>query len=284
MPELPEVETVARGMDAKLRGRVFESVLLARSDVVRGDPAPLCALLRDRRVVRAYRRGKRIVVEIDNGYRLIFHLGMSGQLTVAPASEAIEPHKHLRIGLANSDEELRYRAPRRFGGIWCVNGVNGPHIGRRLSPLGAEPLAISFEEFAALLKRPKQIKALLLDQQLLSGMGNIYCDEALFRAKIHPQRIAAKLRKDKAAALYEAMRDVLAEAIAARGSSIRDYRDADSEAGGFQRFHRVYNRTGKPCSVCGAPIVRLIAAGRSTHVCPRCQRRARPRSASAQLS
>lgn len=275
MPELPEVETVARGMDAKLRGRVFASVLLARSDVVRGDRAPLCALLRDRRIDRVSRRGKRIVVEIDNGYRLIFHLGMSGQLTVAPASEAIEPHTHLRISLVGTADELRYRDPRRFGGVWCINGSNDSHIGRRLSPLGAEPLAISFEEFAALLQRPKQIKALLLDQQLLCGMGNIYCDEALFRAKVHPQRIAAKLRKDKVAALYRAMRDVLAAAIAARGSSIRDYRDADSKAGGFQRFHRVYNHAGKPCPVCGARIVRLVAAGRSTHVCPRCQRRGR---------
>jgi formamidopyrimidine-DNA glycosylase len=276
MPELPEVETVARGLKAQLCGRTLGNVHLMRSDTVHGEPGPLCAMIRGRTVRRVHRRGKRVVIELTGGCELIIHLGMSGQLTVVPAGAPVGTHTHLRIVIPAADRELRYRDPRRFGGVWLLAG--GPtHIGRRLSSLGREPLELTLPEFRSLLRRRRQIKALLLDQSVISGLGNIYCDEALYRARIHPLASADRLRIDRVRGLLQAIRRVLRSAIRARGSSVRDYRDAGGAEGGYQRQHQVYGREGRPCPRCRTGIVRILVAGRSTHICPRCQqRRTRP--------
>jgi len=276
MPELPEAETVARGLDRAIRCKRIAWVTLSRADVVHGDPGPLCALVTGRLVERVGRRGKRVILELGGAERLIFHLGMSGRLTAVSAEEPIEAHTHLRIGFDETDRELRYCDPRRFGGMWVLSRASET-IGRKLAVLGAEPLEVEAGTFRALLRRKKQIKALLLDQGLLSGMGNIYCDEALYKAKIHPATIASRIRGDRADRLLAEMKDTLRAAIRAKGSTIGDYRQSNGQEGGFQNFHQVYGREGQACGRCGRTIRRILVAGRSTHVCPNCQRAPRQR-------
>ena len=271
MPELPEVETVARGLNRTIRGQRIAWVHLTRSDVLHGDPRPLCAMIAGQVVRRVGRRGKRVILELGESDRLIVHLGMSGRLTAVRETEPIEAHTHLRVGFDGTDRQLRYCDPRRFGGVWYLTDA-GETMGRKLAPLGIEPLELKIETFLQFLRRHKQIKALLLDQHLLSGMGNIYCDEALFKAKIHPATVASRIRPDRADRLLAEMKETLRAAIRAKGSTIGDYRQSTGEAGGFQNAHQVYGRQGQACGRCGRTIRRILVAGRSTHVCPNCQR------------
>lgn len=280
MPELPEAETVARGLNAAIRGQRIAWVQLSRADVLHGDPRPLCALVTGKVVQGVGRRGKRVILELGESDRLVFHLGMSGRLTAVPAETPIEAHTHLRIGFDETDRELRFCDPRRFGGVWVLSGT-GETIGRKLAVLGAEPLEIRAATFRRMLQRNKQIKALLLDQTLLSGMGNIYCDEALYKAKIHPATVASRIRGDRADRLLTQMKDTLRAAIRAKGSTIGDYRQSNGEAGGFQNSHQVYGREGQACGRCGRTIRRIVVAGRSTHVCLNCQRAPRKRREAA---
>jgi formamidopyrimidine-DNA glycosylase len=275
MPELPEAETVARGLNTAIRGRRIAWVRLSRADVLHGDPRPLCAMVTGKVVRTVGRRGKRVILELGDSERLVFHLGMSGRLTAVPAETPIEAHTHLQMGFDRGERELRYCDPRRFGGVWYLNGT-GETIGRKLAVLGAEPLEIRAATFRRMLQRDKQIKALLLDQQLLSGMGNIYCDEALYKARIHPATAASRIRGERADRLLAEMKATLRAAIRAKGSTIGDYRQSTGEAGGFQNAHQVYGREGQPCKLCGRTIQRIVVAGRSTHVCPNCQRAPRP--------
>ena len=282
MPELPEVETIARGLARRIVGRVIEWVRLSPLARVYGAAVPLCAALRNHRVRRVRRVGKHIEIDLEpateagEAFTLVVHLGMTGRLFVVPATDAIEPHTHLRITFRQRRFELRFCDPRRFGGIWLVpddrRGAATDWIGRRVPPAGADPLAISLSEWRALLRRRRQIKALLLDQQTIGGIGNIYCDESLHRARLHPQALACNLDASATCRLRRAVRQVLAEAIRAGGSSISDYRRADNSPGGFQRRHRVYGRQGRPCRRCRTRIERIIVAGRGTFLCPRCQR------------
>ena len=274
MPELPEVETIARGLAGHLTGRRIAWAHLSRSDVVHGGPMPLCVALHGRRVRQVRRQGKQVRVDLDAGCWLVFHLGMTGRLIVVGRDEPVEPHTHLRLTFQRWRGELRFSDPRRFGGVWLLDeGTlrSGAWIGRRLPPVSADPLTISLDSFRNALRRRRQIKALLLDQRPISGLGNIYCDEALYRAGIHPLRRASELDAAAVAGLWWALRRVLAEAIRAGGSSISDYRSADNQLGSFQVRHRVYGRSGMPCRSCGTTIKRLLAAGRSTFICPRCQ-------------
>ena len=270
MPELPETETIARDLDRCLAGRRLDDVRLTRRDIVHGDPRPLSRTLPGRRVERVHRRGKRIILELQPAAQLIFHLGMSGRLTVCPRRQSLEPHTHLRIAIARTARELRFIDPRRFGGVWCLCGGKR-HCGRPLAELGLEPLEMTPTHFGRILSRKRQLKALLLDQHTIAGLGNIYCDEVLHTARLHPVTRADTLDSEQAGCLFRAIRSTLRKAIQHNGSTLKDYRRPNGQAGGFQKFHRVYDREGQPCHTCSGTIERCITAGRSTFYCPACQ-------------
>jgi formamidopyrimidine-DNA glycosylase len=272
MPELPEVETIARGLAQRVSGDLIESVWIGRKPEPLKSPARrIAATLEGSRIANVRRVGKHIVVDLEeDGAKTrgqwIVHLGMTGNLVVSTPSHELAKHTHLIARLA-SGRELRFVDPRRFGRI-SVHRAD-----EVFRAAGSEPLDLEFEAFARLFRgRKTPIKSALLNQRLLSGIGNIYADEALFRAGVRPRRRASKVTRTELRKLYEALRDVLNEAITAGGSSISNYVDADGEEGLFQFDHRVYGREGEPCLVCRTPIKRVVIAGRSAHYCPHCQK------------
>jgi formamidopyrimidine-DNA glycosylase len=276
MPELPEVETVVRGLRVSLPGRTIVEVRFGKTDFV-DNPAEIAERLPGARVASVTRLGKFICVRLgSNGEQptpgsetfLIVHLGMTGQLKVIRSGEAVAPHTHVFFVL-DDGRELRYTDIRRFGRMLLIPESG---LAEFAAQLGIEPLEISAEEFCRFFgSRRARVKALLLDQKVLRGIGNIYADESLFRARLHPARIAENLAKKQLLVLHGAVRQVLTEAIRSRGSSISDYVDSDGRRGEFQFHHRVYQRDGKPCFRCKTKIRRIIVAGRSSHFCPRCQ-------------
>jgi formamidopyrimidine-DNA glycosylase len=262
MPELPEVETVVRSLRPVLIGRRILNAEFGKSRVLIGSAAKTIAALAGRRVESIERHGKFISIRLDRGY-LVVHLGMTGKLLL---SGELTKHTHAIFTLDRG--VLIYDDPRQFGRI-----EYGVALPARVAALGPEPLEVSLAEFTTRVReRRSPVKAVLLNQAVVRGVGNIYADEALFRASVHPKRIAASLAKDRVARIYAAMREVLAEAIESRGSSVSDYVDADGSRGSFQDSHRVYQRTGEPCVACGTPIRRILLAQRGTHYCPTCQR------------
>lgn len=273
MPELPEAETIARGLRQNILGRRVAAVHFIRPEILRNPSAAPVSAIVGRRITDVFRRGKRVLVKLDNDLTLVFALGMTGQLTVARTSSACPRHTHLRVALDRGARELRFRDVRRFGGVWILpdGATGGEFNGRALGALGPDPLVIRIPQFRGLLRRKRQIKALLLDQSVIAGLGNIYCDEALHRASIHPTTRAETLGPDQAAALLRGIRTVLREAIRRGGSTLSDFLDANGRPGYFQQRHRVYQRTGRPCPRCKTPICRIIVAARSTHFCPACQ-------------
>ena len=264
MPELPEVETVARSI-APLTGRRIVSAEFRNLRILRGgDPDDMAARLQGRRIQKIQRYGKFIVISLREGGYLVVHLGMTGRLLLGGPMG-----KHTHAVFTFDRGVLLYDDSRQFGRLQLFE-----EFPARIAKLGPEPLEVPFEEFATSLKRRNtRVKALLLNQDFVRGMGNIYADEALFRAGIHPLAIAAKLRGDRPRRLYDAMIAVLTEAIAAGGSSISDYVDAEGRKGFFQFSHRVYQRTGQPCVTCGKPIRRILVTQRSSHFCVACQKR-----------
>jgi formamidopyrimidine-DNA glycosylase len=285
MPELPEVETVVRGLRSSLPGRTIDEVRFGKTDFV-DDPVLISERVPGLKITGITRLGKFICIGLDAissppesgaGQCLIVHLGMTGQLTVAHSSDPVKNHTHVFFAL-DDGRELRYRDIRRFGRMLTIPASD---LADFKSLLGKEPLEIGAEEFCLDFgSRKARLKALLLDQSVLCGVGNIYADEALFRARLHPIRIAEKLKKEQLLALRAAVREVLEEAILSRGSSISDYRDSEGKRGNFQLQHRVYKRDGKQCVQCKAIIRRMIVEGRGTHFCPTCQPAGRVRSAS----
>lgn len=280
MPELPEVETIARGVDERLRGdRIVEAWFSSYPQPFKTPPRQQAKALARRAFLSVHRTGKHIVCELGPvgmaadsrtqtpDAQWIVHLGMTGRLLVCAADDPVAVHTHARLSLA-SGRELRFVDARRFGrlefrDLHRTEGFAGP---------GAEPLTIAAADFAALFNgRKLSIKAALLNQALLAGVGNIYADESLFRAGIRPSRRAGKLKKVDLERLRVALGDVLAHAIRLGGSSVSDYVDAAGARGFFQFEHCVYQRTGEPCRVCGTPIRRILIAGRGTHYCPHCQ-------------
>lgn len=306
MPELPEVETIARGLAKRVTGDVIESVWLgSKREPLKSSPREIVAALEGKRIADVHRVGKHIVFDLEaadasrapspatvggagrrrskqalkkigapplagggarptlDGAQWIVHLGMTGRMLVSPPDAEVEKHTHAIARLA-SGRELRFVDPRRFGRLSVAHGFQAS---------GSEPLEVELERFVELFRgRKTPIKSALLNQKLLSGVGNIYADESLFRAGIRPRRRAASLTREELRRLYLAVQEVLKEAIAAGGSSVSDYVDADGDEGFFQLQHRVYGREDEPCLVCKTPIKRVVIAGRSSHYCPRCQK------------
>jgi formamidopyrimidine-DNA glycosylase len=264
MPELPEVETIARGVDERLRGDRIETTWFSeKPEPFKSSPQLMAKELAGRSIDRVHRVGKHIVFDLGD-LQWIVHLGMTGRLLVADPATAAPPHTHGILHLA-SGRELRFVDPRRFGRMALKT--------TRFTGTGQEPLSISKDEFAALFRsRRTPIKAALLNQKLLHGVGNIYADESLFRAGIRPRRMARHLKRPELDRLRSSLQSVLKKAISLGGSSVSDYVDADGVEGFFQLEHRVYLRTGQPCLVCGTPIRRILIGGRGTHYCPHCQR------------
>jgi formamidopyrimidine-DNA glycosylase len=279
MPELPEVETVARGLQMSVAGRRIISVTLGKTDFI-DDPAALETNLPGQAIERVERFGKFMLVRLRkenllspashpiSGDSLLVHLGMTGHLSPHPASDPFPKHTHARF-LLDDGRELRYTDARRFGRMAYFTEE---HLPAELGRFGEDPLEISGSNFVALLKSHKsRIKALLLDQSALRGVGNIYADESLWQARIHPERISANLSAQEARKLHNSLQKILRNAIALRGSSISDFLDAEGEPGEYQLRHRAYGRERKPCYRCKTPIRRLIVVGRSSYFCPKCQ-------------
>ena len=281
MPELPEVETVARGLRQAVLGRRILSVTLGRTDFI-DDPVALEQHLPGRRIEAVERYGKFMLLRLsadaatnghgggDAGKRasLLVHLGMTGQMAPSPAEKPPEKHTHVCM-LLDDGRELRYTDARRFGRIAYL--TEAP-LAEELTRFGADPLEIRKAEFTKRIReRRARIKALLLDQGVLRGVGNIYADESLWRAKIHPAQIGAKLSRKQLETLWRALQEILQKAIVMRGSSISDFLDAEGEPGEYQRRHRAYGREGKGCHRCKTTIRRGIVAGRSSYFCPKCQ-------------
>ena len=284
MPELPEVETIARGVNERVRGdRIVHAWFDGHREPFKTPAAKQAKGLEGRVLLSVHRTGKHVVCELGSGARQrkenapppappnaqwIVHLGMTGRLLVTSPDAPLAAHTHVRLSLA-SGRELRFVDPRRFGRLEFRDlGRDQP-----FTASGADPLTIAQEPFAALFRdRRLSIKAALLNQTLLSGVGNIYADESLFHAGIRPRRSAGRLTKSELERLRLALRQVLEHAIRLGGSSVSDYVDADGVRGFFQLEHCVYLRTGLPCRRCQTAIRRILLAGRGTHFCPSCQR------------
>ncbi len=274
MPELPEVETVARGLRAGILARRLRTVDLLRPSIFHADPA-LLAALPGAECVAIHRGGKYLVLELQASggarWQLLAHLGMSGRLCLHPSGAARVPHTHA-VFTWDDGRELHFSDPRRFGRLALAPApASGFAPALAVAP-GAEPLEVSEAEFIRRFRaRNAPIKNALMNQKLLRGLGNIYADESLFRAGLDPR--ARRVSRPRLARLRLAIRAVLRQAIAAGGSSISDYVDSDGRPGWFHLRHRVYGRTGQPCRRCATPIRRIVLAGRSAHFCPQCQRR-----------
>ena len=283
MPELPEVETIARGVNERVRGDRIVEVWFSRHREPFKTPATRQARgLEGRAILAVHRTGKHIVCELGgsadgslldesagkSAAQWIVHLGMTGRLLVTTPDAPVAAHTHARLSLM-SGRELRFVDPRRFGRLEYRDLSRGASF----RAAGADPLEVTAAEFARLFHgRKLAIKAALLNQKLLSGVGNIYADESLFRAGIRPRRQSGRLTKAELKQLRLALGEVLKHAIRLGGSSVSDYVDADGARGLFQLEHSVYQRTGLPCRLCQTPIRRIVVAGRGTHYCPHCQR------------
>jgi formamidopyrimidine-DNA glycosylase len=274
MPELPEVETVRLGLEPNLVGRTFERVEIADARLTRPlEPGEVAAELEGERVSAVDRRGKYLIVRFDSGLVLLVHLRMTGSFSHRRNGDSMEdPHARAVVRL-DDGSDVTYRDVRRFG-TWLVLREDElePYLATRL---GREPLerAFSAKALAARLAgRRAPVKAALLDQRTLAGVGNIYADEALWRAKVDPRRPARDLRVDEVKALHRGIRQALQAGIRRQGATLRDYRRPDGSSGGMQAEFKVYGRDGEPCPRCGAPLEKTRIAGRGTWFCGVCQR------------
>jgi formamidopyrimidine-DNA glycosylase len=275
MPELPEVETVLRGLRKRAIGRRIISVDVLHSGIIAGDAESFASQIEGKAVVSVQRKGKVLALELAGSKSsvpvfLVMRLGMTGQVTIQPIDSPLEAHTHVRLLLDGGDEELRFRDVRRFGRLrWCMR----EEFEGLLKSLGPDAQQASEEEFLQAMRgRTGAIKSWLLNQQGISGLGNIYADEALFEARIHPLAQPGRVSPVSARRLYRAVQKVLKRAIELQGTSFRDYIDIEGRPGNYLQRLKVYQKTGEPCPRCGASIRRIVIAGRSSHYCPRCQR------------
>jgi formamidopyrimidine-DNA glycosylase len=266
MPELPEVETIARGLRATIVGRVVRKVQLLHPGIARFHPP---AGMAGQGIVAVDRRAKLLRIYLENGWMAVAHLKMSGRLWVTESTTALPKHTHVRA-LLDDDAQLLFVDPRRFGffGLLTLQEWQQWPFARTLGP---EPLETPPEILASRFTGRRAIKAVLLDQRTIAGVGNIYADESLFAAGIHPATLADALTSADRHRLAQTIRQILQEAIHAGGSTISDYRNAMGATGLFQERFAVYGRTGLPCTHCHTPLARSQVAGRSTVWCPQCQ-------------
>lgn len=270
MPELPEVQTILNALTPHIIDTPITDVVIFWSGAIdRPPPEVFRAWLRGRKVTATARRGKYMIFTLDDERSLVIHLRMTGEMRVVPATSPVHRHDRLAFRLS-SGYDWRFKDLRKFGRAYLVEDPD-----EIVAKLGPEPLSPDFS--AAYLRkklagRTAPIKSLLLDQRIVAGIGNIYADESLFRARIHPRRPAGSLNPEEIEALTQAIKTVLQQAIAEMGTTLRDYRRPDGSVGSFQNSLQVFRRTGEPCPSCGAPIQRIIVGGRSTHFCPREQK------------
>ncbi|BCJ72787.1 formamidopyrimidine-DNA glycosylase [Catellatospora sp. IY07-71] len=281
MPELPEVETVRSGLARWVVGRTIGAVEVRHPRAIRRHPGgaqDFADALTGRTITEARRRGKYLWLPLDSGDAVVGHLGMSGQLLVQPATAAEEKHLHIRFDFTDGGPQLRFVDQRTFGGLAVSPG--GATLPAEIAHIALDPLDPAFVEkdfLAALRRRRTAVKRALLDQSLISGVGNIYADEALWRAKLHGERPSDELTAPAAKRLLTHVRDVLSEAIAVGGTTFDAlYVNVNGESGYFDRSLNAYGREGEPCSRCGSPIRRESFMNRSSFSCPRCQPRPRP--------
>lgn len=282
MPELPEVEVVRLGLERGVVGRRIATVEVRHPRAIRrhlAGESDLTGRLLGRRIVAARRRGKYLWLPLDSGDTLAGHLGMSGQLLVVAAAKPMEAHLRVRIAFDDGDPELRFVDQRTFGGLAVLAGGQGSEPPAALAHVARDPLDADFDDadfLAGLRRRRSGIKRALLDQRLISGVGNIYADESLWRARLHYARATGTLRRAEAERLLPAVRAVLADALAAGGTSFDAlYVDTEGVSGRFERQLAVYGRAGQPCLRCATPIRRDPFMNRSSYTCPRCQPRPR---------
>lgn len=269
MPELPEVQTVVNSLTPRVVAARITNVEIARPDFVCPPGTDLPALLVGRTITSIHRRAKRIIFTLDTQQRFLIHLGMTGRVLLLPPNSPRAPHTHVVLTLATSASqtiELHLCDPRRFGELRWLNNGTGE------DGLGHEPLTLRSRALADLLASSRRpVKSFLLDQTAIAGLGNIYADEALFAAGLHPLTPCNRITPEQATHLCRAIKSVLRKALRHRGSTLRNYVDAEGGQGAFQKLHQVYDRAGKPCRRCRTPIQRITLAGRSTCFCPTCQ-------------
>jgi formamidopyrimidine-DNA glycosylase len=271
VPELPEVETTRRGIEPHVQGRRIVALAVHEPRLRWRVDAAMPAAVAGQRVAGVRRRAKYLLIDLERG-SLLLHLGMSGSLRVMPAATPRLTHDHVDL-LLDSGQTLRFNDPRRFGSLHLLTGDPGQHpLLRHLAP---EPLGEDFDAsylHRVTRRRRVAIKPLIMNSQLVVGVGNIYASEALFRAGVRPGRAARSLTRDECARLVKAIRAVLAMAIRFGGTTLRDYVGADGQPGYFRRKLYVYERGGEPCRRCGTPVRQRVQGQRSTYYCPSCQR------------
>jgi formamidopyrimidine-DNA glycosylase len=278
MPELPEVETVLRGLRRRALCRRIIAVEVLHTGIIAGDAEDFIRQIEGRTAVTIQRKGKVLAVELADAKRseslyLIFRLGMTGQVTIQPVDKPLEPHSHVRMMFEGEKEELRFRDARRFGRLRCCTREE---VDLLFKSLGPDAQQVTEKEFLRAMRgRRGAIKSWLLNQQGVSGLGNIYADEALFESGIHPLAQPEYVSADSVHRLHRAVQKVLKRAVNLQGTTFRDYIDIEGRPGNYLQHLRVYQKTGEPCPRCGTPIRRIVIAGRSSHFCPRCQLRPR---------
>lgn len=278
MPELPEVENIAQGLRNEIVGLRIEQLVIRKPVILEGPHRRRWRIaakaLEGHEISAVTRRAKRLIMVVEPGAIVLVQLGMTGQFCLAQAETPLPKHAHFFIKLSDN-RQLRFVDARRFGRLWLLDAANGDledaMLAAGMTSLGPEPFDMTVRQFGQMLQSQRPIKNLLLDQTRIAGLGNIYADESLFAAGIHPCRPAAKLTSDEAARLRRTVRSVLRRSIDAGGTTFSDFRNAYGEPGSFLRRLRVYQRTGLGCRKCRTPIERVVLSGRSSHFCPRCQ-------------
>jgi formamidopyrimidine-DNA glycosylase len=272
MPELPEVETIVRRLRLSLIGQKIRSVQVINPKILRCSKKVFVQTLTGAIIRKITRKGKLILIDLEPGWTMILHLKMTGQVLIEPHSTPVDQHTQVIFHFDSMDFQMCYRDIRKFGFFNVVQADSRACL-TYLNRLGPDPFEISSDQFARIiLSRKKSIKSLLLDQSLISGLGNIYVDESLFKAKIHPLCKSESLSLAQIKNLHRIIKKILSQAISKQGSTLRNYRRPDGMTGGFQSYHQVYGRTGLLCPFCRSPIQKIRVAGRGTHYCPSCQR------------
>jgi formamidopyrimidine-DNA glycosylase len=283
MPELPEVETVSRGLRQRALGRRITGVEVLHSGVITGAPNDFADRICGRRVASVERKGKVLALGLEAGLGkpssfLMMRLGMTGQVTVRRRAEPLEAHTHVRLTLDGGEDEIRFRDARRFGRL---RACTREELDALLAGLGPDAQHMTEAEFLSAARgRRGAVKNWLLNQKGFSGLGNIYADESLYAARVHPLAQPGRLTRRSLGRLYRAVQKVLRRAVELQGTSFRDYIDIEGRTGNYQQRLNAYGREGQPCRRCRHVVRRIVVAGRSSHFCPRCQKK--PRRATAE--